>query len=158
MNQLLSRSAFLTLVLALAFLLRWQAGTELQLLPAEQAGGASAWLVDDEATAKALRRVEVTLAQGQVPLTDALYAGGTAQPQAESPVPAAVYGAVVRLLGQGASPDPSLSGYTEAEVEDVLLRSGPLLGRAWPSNWATSCSADSPQLSSTATPRPCCCR
>lgn len=128
MNQLLSRSAFLTLVLALAFLLRWQAGTELQLLPAEQAAGESAWLVDDEATAKALRRVEVTLAQGQVPLTDALYAGGTAQAQADSPVPAAVYAAVVRLLGQGASPDPSLSGYTEAEVEDVLLRSGPLLG------------------------------
>lgn len=131
LHELLVSRAFLPLVLALALLLRWQGGLELQTAPQERGGAAGEWIVDDEPTARALRRVEVALAQGRVPLADAAYAGGVPLDDAASPVPAAAWAAVARVAGTGAAGaagDPALRGHDEAALEGVLLRSGPLLG------------------------------
>lgn len=131
LQDLLVSRAFLPLVLVLAFLLRWQGGADLRTAPDERGGALGEWIVDDEATAHALRRVELALAQGRVPLADAAASGGEALDDPASPVPAAAWAAVARIAdttSRGSAGDPALRGHDEAALEGVLLRSGPLLG------------------------------
>jgi hypothetical protein len=123
--QALAR-ALLPLVLAGAFLLRWQSGAA-ERVSADEGQGALAWIVDDEESAAALRRAELALATGRSSVHDAAAAAGVPLSDPASPVPAALHASLARLLAPTGG-DPGLRGHDEAAVEGALLRLGPLLG------------------------------
>lgn len=123
--QALAR-ALLPLVLACAFLLRWQAGADQRVAPDEGAG-ALAWIVDDEGSAAALRRAELALATGRSSVRDAAASAGVPLSDPASPVPAALHASIARLVAPTGG-DPDLRGHDESAVEGALLRLGPLLG------------------------------
>lgn len=118
----------LPLLMALAFVVRWEPTRTLRLAPDERDGTSSQWLIDDPETCQELRRVELAIASDKVVEFDRFVnfpAGGEipALPFFDS----LVAGTAQRFL-RTPTGEAALGQVDEADLEDFIVKLAPILG------------------------------
>ena len=113
-----------------AFFLR-EATADGYRLPESERRGGPEWVVDDPDAAYHLRRTQLTLTSGSVPRFDRYLNHPSGSPIPWPPFTDGMFALVARAFASGDSAKPedqALGGYSESNVESVLMHVPPVVG------------------------------
>lgn len=118
----------LPVLLALAFVARWEPTRTIRLALDERTGGQGAWLIDDPRTCEHLRRVEVAAATDKVVVTDTFLAHPHGAEVPALPVLDTLLASVAQRFLRSPEGDVAMGFVDEAALEDLAVKLPPILG------------------------------
>lgn len=118
----------LPVLLALAFVARWEPTRTIRLELDERTGGQGAWLIDDPRTCEHLRRVEVAIATDKVAAQDVFLAHPNGADVPAMPVLDTLFATLAQRFLRSPTGDVAMGFVDEAALEDLAVKLPPILG------------------------------
>jgi len=118
----------LPILLALAFVARWEPTRTSRLEPFERDLGASQWLIDDPNTCAHLRRIELAIAGDKVVVTDRFLNHPSGGEVPALPLLDTIVAGVAQRFLRSPTGDVAMGGVDEAKLEDLVVQLAPILG------------------------------